>query len=94
MVYGADANSAYCADGVGGMDGYTWDVITPRPITGAVLKQGNTMKIIRTIIAAIFFTVAIVLDMLSIKSENIILLLLSIAAISVAIMVDDNKNRR
>ena len=51
------------------------------------------MKIIKTVIAAIFFTVAIVLDMLSIKSENIILWLLSIAAISVAIMVDDNKRR-
>ena len=51
------------------------------------------MKVIRTIIAVVFFAAAIVLGMLSIKSENIILFLLSIAAISVAIMIDDNKNR-
>lgn len=51
------------------------------------------MKVIRTIIAAVFFSAAIVLGMLAAKSENLILWLLSIAAISVAIMVDDNKNR-
>lgn len=56
-------------------------------------KTGNTMKIIRTVIAAVFFTAAIVLGMLAAKSDNLILWLLSIAAISVAIMVDDNKNR-
>ena len=56
-------------------------------------KIGNTMKIIRTIIAVVFFAAAIVLGMLAAKSDSLILWLLSIAAISVAIMVDDNKNR-
>lgn len=51
------------------------------------------MKVIRTIIAAVFFTAAIVLGMLAAKSDNLILWLLSIAAILMAIMVYDNKNR-
>lgn len=51
------------------------------------------MKIIRTIIAAVFFAAAIVLGMLAAKADNLLLWLASIAAISVAIMVDDNKNR-
>ena len=75
------------------MDGYTWDVIMTATENGRG-KTGNTMKIIRTVIAAVFFAAAIVLGMLAAKSENLILWLLSIAAISVAIMVDDNKNRR
>lgn len=60
---------------------------------GRGIKTSNTMKIIRTVIAVVFFALAIVLGMLAAKSENLILWLLSIAAISVAIMVDDNKNR-
>ena len=51
------------------------------------------MKVIRTIMAVAFFTAAIVLGMLAAKADNLILWLLSIAAISVAIMVDDNKHR-
>lgn len=51
------------------------------------------MKIIRTVIAVVFSAAAIVLGMLAAKSENLILWLLSIVAISVAIMVDDSKNR-
>lgn len=51
------------------------------------------MKVIRTIIAAVFFTAAVVLGMLAAKSDNLVLWMLSIAAISVAIMIDDNKNR-
>lgn len=51
------------------------------------------MKIIRTIIAVVFFAAAIVLGMLAAKSDNLVLWLLSIACILVAIMVDDNKNR-
>ena len=51
------------------------------------------MKVIRTIITVVFFAAAIVLGMLAAKADNLILWLLSIAAISVAIMVDDNKNR-
>lgn len=51
------------------------------------------MKVIRTIIAAVFFAAAVILGMLAAKSDNLILWLLSIACISVAIMVDDNKNR-
>lgn len=51
------------------------------------------MKVIRTIIAAVFFAAAIVLGMLAAKSDNLVLWLLSIAAILAAIMVDDNKNR-
>ena len=51
------------------------------------------MKIIRTVVAVVFFTAAIVLGMLAAKSDSLILWLLSIAVISVAIMVDDNKNR-
>ena len=51
------------------------------------------MRVIRTIIAVVFFAAAIVLGMLAAKSDSLILWLLSIAAISVAIMVDDNKNR-
>ena len=48
------------------------------------------MKVIRTIIAAVLFAAAIVLGMLAAKADNLILWLLSIAVISVAIMVDDN----
>ena len=48
------------------------------------------MKVIRTIIAVVFFTAAVVLGMLAAKSDSLILWMLSIAAISVAIMVDDN----
>ena len=51
------------------------------------------MKVIRTIIAVVLFTAAVVLGMLAVKSDSLILWILSIAAISVAIMVDDNKNR-
>ena len=51
------------------------------------------MKVIRTIIAAVFFSAAIVLGMLAAKADNLLLWLASIVAISVAIMVDDNKNR-
>ncbi len=60
---------------------------------GSGIKTGNTMKLIRTIIAVVFFTVAIVLGMLAVKADNLILWLLSIACILVAIMVDDNKSR-
>jgi hypothetical protein len=56
-------------------------------------KTGNTMKVIRTIIAVVFSAAAIVLGMLAAKSDSLILWLLSIAAILVAIMVDDNRNR-
>ena len=56
-------------------------------------KTGNTMKVIRTIIAVVFFAAAIVLGMLAAKTDNLLLWLASIACISVAIMVDDNKNR-
>jgi hypothetical protein len=52
------------------------------------------MKVIRTIIAVVFFALAIVLGMLAAKSDSLILWLLSIAAISVAIMVDDNNKNR
>jgi len=52
------------------------------------------MKIIRTVVAVVFFTAAIVLGMLAAKSDSLILWLLSIAAISVAIMVDDNNKNR
>jgi hypothetical protein len=51
------------------------------------------MKVIRTIIAVVFFALAVVLGMFAAKSDSLILWLLSIACISVAIMVDDNKNR-
>ena len=51
------------------------------------------MKVIRTIIAAVFFAAAVVLGMLAAKADNLLLWMASIAAISVAIMVDDNKNR-
>ena len=51
------------------------------------------MKVIRTIIAAVFFAMAVVLGMLAAKADNLMLWMASIAAISVAIMVDDNKNR-
>jgi hypothetical protein len=51
------------------------------------------MRILRRIIAVVFFTAAIVLGMLAAKADNLLLWLASIAAISVAIMVDDNKNR-
>ena len=51
------------------------------------------MRILRRIIAVVFFAAAIVLGMLAAKSDSLILWLLSITAISVAIMVDDNKNR-
>jgi hypothetical protein len=52
------------------------------------------MKVIRTIIAVVFFALAVVLGMLAAKSDSLILWLLSIAAISVAIMVDDNNKNR
>ena len=52
------------------------------------------MKVIRTIIAVVFFALAVVLGMLAAKSDSLILWLLSIAAISVAIMVDDKNKRR
>jgi hypothetical protein len=52
------------------------------------------MRILRRIIAVAFFTAAIVLGMLAAKSDSLILWLLSIAAISVAIMVDDNNKNR
>lgn len=51
------------------------------------------MKVIRTIIAVVFFAAAIVLGMLAAKIDNLVLWMLSIAAILAAIMVDDNKNR-
>ena len=58
-----------------------------------LLAIGALCAVLLTL-AAVFFAAAIVLGMLAAKSENLILWLLSIAAISVAIMVDDNKNRR
>lgn len=51
------------------------------------------MKVIRTIIAVVLFAAAVVLGFMAAKADNLLLWLLSIAAISVAIMVDDNKNR-
>ena len=51
------------------------------------------MKVIRTIIAMVFFAAAIVLGFMAAKNDNLLLWLLSIACISVAIRVDDNKSR-
>ena len=93
MVYGADANSADCADGVGGMDGYAWDVITTTTDNGRDIIIGKLMRILRRIIAVVFFAAAIVLGFMAAKNDNLLLWLASIAAISVAIMVDDNKRR-
>ena len=75
------------------MDGYAWDVITTATDNGRGIIIGKLMRILRRIIAVVFFAAAVVLGMLAAKADNLLLWLLSIAAISVAIMVDDNKNR-
>lgn len=51
------------------------------------------MRILRRIVAVVFFAAAIVLGFMAAKADNLLLWLASIAAISVAIMIDDNKNR-
>ena len=52
------------------------------------------MKVIRTIIAVVFFAAAIVLGFMAAKNDNLLLWLASIACISMAIMIDDNKRRQ
>ena len=51
------------------------------------------MRILRRIIAVVFFAAAIVLGFMAAKADNLLLWLASIACISIAIMIDDNTPR-